>query len=126
MARSRIVTSEGVNLTTKGAVTMSAKKTPSHYESLRSRFPKAMEALENLGSGVRSEGPLDVKTSHLIQLAAAAVIQSEGGVHSHTRRAVEAGASPDEIYHALMLLVTPVGFPRIAAAVSWADDVINK
>jgi AhpD family alkylhydroperoxidase len=85
-----------------------------------------MDALETLGGAVRSGGPLDLKTSHLIQLAAAAVIQSEGGVHSHTRRALEAGASADEVYHAITLLVSPVGFPRVAAAISWADDVIRK
>ncbi|UCH84704.1 MAG: carboxymuconolactone decarboxylase family protein [Candidatus Latescibacterota bacterium] len=105
---------------------MSKEKVPSHHESLKSRFPGMMSALEALGSAVRSDGPLDSKTSQLIQLAAAAVIQSEGGVHSHTRRALEAGASAEEIYHALVLLVTPIGFPRAAAAISWADDVIKK
>jgi AhpD family alkylhydroperoxidase len=105
---------------------MCPDKTPHHYESLRSRFPKVMEALENLGRSARSQGPLDTKTTHLIQLAAAAVIQSEGGVHSHTQRALDAGASPEEIYHALLLLVSPVGFPRVAAAISWADDIIGK
>ncbi len=104
---------------------MPSHKIPDHYESLKSRFPKVMEALEGLGSAVRSEGPLDEKTSHLIQLAAAAVSLSEGGVHSHTRRALEAGASADEIYHTLVLLLSPVGFPRVAAAISWADDVIK-
>jgi AhpD family alkylhydroperoxidase len=105
---------------------MAAKDVPSHYESLKARFPKAMEALENLGGAVRTEGPLDARTGHLIQLAAAAVSQSEGGVHSHARRAMEAGASPDELYHTLMLLVSPVGFPRVAAAISWVDDVVKK
>ena len=105
---------------------MCADKIPNHYESLKSRFPGVMEALEKLGGSVRAEGPLDLKTGHLIQLAAAAASQSEGGVHSHTRRALEAGASPEEIYHTLILLVSPVGFPRVAAAISWADDIIKK
>lgn len=104
---------------------MGENKIPSHYESLRTRFPKSMDALESLGSAVRAEGPLDQKTGQLIQLAAAAVSQTEGGVHSHTRRAMEAGATPDEIYHTLMLLLSPIGFPRVAAAISWADDVIE-
>jgi AhpD family alkylhydroperoxidase len=105
---------------------MGSKDIPRHYESLKTRFPKSMGALEELGSAVRSEGPLDKKTGHLIQLAAAAVSQSEGGVHSHARRALEAGASEDELYHTLMLLVSPVGFPRVAAAISWVDDVVKK
>ncbi len=105
---------------------MVSHKVPDHYESLKSRFPKVMDAVENLGQAVRDEVPLDVKTGHLIQLAAAAVSQSEGGVHSHTRRALEAGASSDEIYGTLLLLLSPVGFPRVAAAISWVDDVVKK
>jgi len=105
---------------------MSSKNIPNHYESLKNRFPGVMEALQSLGSAVRSEGPLDRKTGHLIQLAAAAVSQSEGGVHSHTRQALESGATTEEIYHTLILLVSPVGFPKVAAAISWVDDIINK
>ena len=59
-------------------------------------------------------------------LAAAASLQSEGAVHSHTRRALEAGAAQEEIYHALVLLVSTIGFPKVAAAISWADDVTRK
>ncbi len=104
---------------------MRSDELPSLYESLKSRFPNVMKALESLGGAARADGPLDAKTSHLVQLAAAAVSQSEGGVHSHTKRALDAGATADEIYHTLILLISPVGFPRVAAAISWADDVIN-
>jgi 4-carboxymuconolactone decarboxylase len=105
---------------------LNSKNIPAHYESLKKRFPKTIEAVENLGSVARNEGPLEKKIGHLIQLAAAAVAQSEGAVHSHTRRALEDGATKDEIYHALLILITTVGFPKVAAAISWADDVILK
>jgi len=106
---------------------MAIKKIPSrHYRELTKRFPGVMSAIENLGSAVREEGPIDEKTSELIQLAAAAALQSEGSVHSHTRRAFQAGAAKDEIYHALLLLVSTIGFPRVSAAVSWAQDVLDK
>ena len=101
---------------------MSSDKTPGHYRSLKSRFPQTMDSLEQLGTAARAEGPIDLKTGHLIQLAAAAVIQSEGSVHSHARRAKEAGATQEEIQHALLLLVSTIGFPKVAAALSWIDD----
>ena len=85
-----------------------------------------MEALDELGKAARQQGPLDSKTAHLIQLAAAAAIQSEGSVHSHVHRAVESGATPEEIYHAILLLVSTTGFPKVAAAISWVDDVLEK
>lgn len=49
-----------------------------------------------LGRGHWQQGPLDDKTAHLVQLSAAAAIQSEGAVHSHIRRATGAGATPEE------------------------------
>jgi alkylhydroperoxidase/carboxymuconolactone decarboxylase family protein YurZ len=45
-------------------------------------------------------------------------------VHSHTRRALEAGATTEEIYHTIILLTTVIGFPTVSAALSWADDII--
>jgi len=96
---------------------------PKHYRSIRERFKEYGEALDQLGKAVRSSGPIDDKTSHLIQLAAAAAIRSEGGVHSHARRAKEEGASPEEVYHSLILLTSTIGFPNVAAAISWVDDL---
>ena len=106
---------------------MSERKIPSKlYQELSGLFPEAMAALENLGSTVRRSGPLDEKTAQLIQLAGAAAAQSEGSVHSHTRRALEAGASREEIYHALLLLVSTIGFPKVTAAFSWSKDVLDR
>lgn len=105
---------------------MTEKKKPSsHYQKLSHDFPEVIAALEQLGITVRGAGPLANKTTELIQLAAAAAIQSEGAVHSHTQRAVEAGATQDEIYHTLLLLTSTIGFPRTAAAISWAQDIFS-
>ena len=105
---------------------MSEKKLPKMYTSIRERYEELADAVENLGKAARASGPLDEKTSHLIQLAAAAAIRSEGSVHSHVRRAIEAGAKKDEVYHTLILLTSTIGFPAVSAAMSWADDVIRK
>jgi len=99
---------------------------PEQYLSIKKRFRKFFAAADNLGKATRSAGPITTKMSHLIQLAAAATIRSEGSVHSHTRRALDAGAKPDEIYHALILLTSVIGFPTVSAALSWADDIIEK
>ncbi len=98
---------------------------PKHYSDTMSEYPKLSQALEALGVAVREEGPIDSKTAHLIELASAASIRSEGSVHSHVKRALHAGASPEEIRHAIILLVSTIGFPTVAAALSWADDVLK-
>ena len=41
-------------------------------------------------------------------------------------KALAAGATPEEIYHTLVLLISTVGYPAVAAAFSWVNDVIEK
>lgn len=96
---------------------------PEWYQSLSERHGPAFEALENLGKVLKQTGPLDEKTAHLIQLASAATQRSEGAVHSHVRRALDAGATAEEIEHAIILLTTTAGFPNVSAALSWMHDI---
>ena len=104
---------------------MSEENLPEWYLKLKERHEKYINALDELGIVLKQEGPLDEKTVHLIQLAAAAAIRSEGAVHSHARRAIEAGAKPEEIYHAIILLTSTIGFPTVSAALSWINDVVK-
>lgn len=98
---------------------------PKQHLHIKQQFPEYFSALESLGRAVKASGPLDEKTCQLIQLAGASAIRSEGAVHSHTRRALEAGATAEEIYQAILLITSTVGFPTASAALSWADDVIK-
>ncbi|MBM4276068.1 MAG: carboxymuconolactone decarboxylase family protein [Deltaproteobacteria bacterium] len=49
---------------------MSEETYPGWYNLIKEKHRKFMDALERLGETVRKDGPLDEKTSHLIQLAA--------------------------------------------------------
>ncbi len=104
---------------------MTEKDLPKWYKSIKVKHEKYINSLDELGKVIKQEGPLDEKTAHLIQLAAAAAIRSEGAVHSHARRALESGAKPEEIYHAIILLTSTIGFPTVSAALSWIKDVID-
>ena len=95
----------------------------SHYQYLLKTFPDVMAAVEQVGSTIRQAGPLDRKTTELIQLAVAAATQSTGAVHSHARRALAAGATRQELEHALLVLISTVGFPKVAAALSWIEEI---
>ncbi len=105
---------------------MAEESFPGWYNLIKEKHGKFIEALEQLGETVRKEGPLDEKTTHLIQLAAGAAIRSEGAVHSHVRRALKAGATPEEIYHTVMLLTSTIGFPNTSAAMSWIYTALEK
>ena len=105
---------------------MSEKRKPSFYKKMNKQYPEIFTAAENLGTTRRTAGPLDEKTSHLIQLAAAAAGHSEGAVCSHTRRALQVGATPEEISHTLLLLTSTIGFPVVSAALSWVEGMITR
>jgi AhpD family alkylhydroperoxidase len=105
---------------------MARNKAPKIYLQLKRRHPRFFDAVDRLGRAVRREGPLNEKTIQLVQLAAAAAIRSEGAVHSHARRALEAGATPDEVRQTLLVLASTIGFPNVIAASSWAADHLPK
>lgn len=101
-------------------------KYPRNYTMIQKRFAELMKAHEEVGKLAKDAGPIDAKTANLIQLAACIALRSEGGVHSHARRAMQAGASKEEIYHTVALLINTVGFPTAAAAFSWISDKTKK
>ena len=105
---------------------MEKKRELETYQRFRKQYPDYFGAIEALGSAVRQAGPLDEQVVQLVQLGAAAAIRSEGAVHSHVLRAREAGAGAAEIRHALLALTSTLGFPTVAAALSWADDILGE
>ncbi len=105
---------------------MEQEKKPRDMHTKKKRHEKFIKAVEDLGTVIKNEGPIDEKNAHLIQLAAAVSIRSEGSVHSHVRRALDAGARPEEIFHAIILLTSIIGFPTVAAAISWANDIVRE
>ena len=100
-------------------------KQPGFYQALKQQYPDLLDAHAALGQLAKDAGPLDDRQGQLIQLAAAVAARSEGAVHSHTRRALAAGATPAEINHAIILLISTVGFPSVSAGLSWAADILE-
>lgn len=104
---------------------MAKQNQPKYYQRIKHLVPAYTDALDRLGMAVRKAGLLDERTIQLIQLAAAAGIRSEGAVHSHTRRALEAGATAADVRHALLCLTSTIGFPGAVAALTWASDELE-
>lgn len=96
---------------------------PEAYRDFLRDHPKVAEAYQRLGQGLGEEGPLEEKSRELVKLGIAVGAGSEGAVHSHTRRALEAGASREEIRHAVLLSLTTIGFPFMMAALTWVEDI---
>jgi 4-carboxymuconolactone decarboxylase len=99
---------------------------PKIYENFSDRFPEVFKSYKQLGVDCREAGPLDEKCQDLIKLGIAIGANSKGAVMSHTRKAMAAGATPDEITHAVLLALTTTGFPNMMAAMGWVDSVLKE
>ena len=99
---------------------------PKRFVKFASDFPRVAKALEELGAAAAGGGPLGRKYVELSRLAIAIGAREEGGVHAHTRRALEAGASPGELRHLAVLSIATIGFPNAMAALSWIEDILEK
>ena len=97
---------------------------PKPYQQFRAEHPSVYAGYENLGAEAANAGPLDLKTRELIKLGMAAAGGSESAVTSHTHRALEAGATAQEIQHALIIGINTLGFSRMMAALGWAKQAI--
>lgn len=102
------------------------RKLPKRYVQFLEAYPEVGSAYEDLGAAVLKAGPLDKKTASLIKIGIAVGAKMEGAIGSHVRKALEAGATPEEIRHAVLQATTTVGFPTMMTGMSCADSVLNE
>ena len=100
------------------------REIPGTHLRFRDVYPDVAQAYERLGSATQEWGPLEKKTRELVKLGTAIGCRHEGAVHSHTRRALDAGASAEEVRHVVLLALTTIGFPGMMAALTWVEDVL--
>lgn len=99
---------------------------PKRFQKFQDDFPQVAKAYEDLGDAVHAAGPLDEKTRALIKLAISTGARLEGAVHSHTRKALKAGCTSEELRHTVMLALPTIGLPSMMAALSWVDEIIEE
>lgn len=99
---------------------------PDVYKDFIKQYPDIQKHYDALANSCHKSGPLDKKSRRLIKLGIAIGMNSEGGVRSHARRALEEGITPDEVRHVVLLAFTTSGFPYMIAAYKWVEEVISK
>ena len=88
-------------------------------------YPELYRADAALGEACAKAGPVEGEALRLVKLALAIGAGSEGGVHSHCRRALEEGVSGAALKQVALLAIPTLGFPRSVAALSWIEDVTD-
>jgi alkylhydroperoxidase/carboxymuconolactone decarboxylase family protein YurZ len=101
-------------------------KLPKRYTAFIENYPAIGEAYHALGTAVGDAGPLDDKSRALIKLGMCIGAGMEGGAHSQARKALDAGATPEELRHAALQALTTLGFPTMMKGLSWIEDVLTK
>ncbi len=95
---------------------------PSAAGEFAEEHREVWEAYADLGEACSDAGPVADGTKRLVKLALAIGAGSEGAVHSHVRRGLDEGLSPEELKHVAVLSIPTIGFPRAIAALSWIED----
>jgi alkylhydroperoxidase/carboxymuconolactone decarboxylase family protein YurZ len=99
---------------------------PAPYKRFVKDYPDIDKAYSAFARACHEHGPLDEKTRRLVKLGVALGLRSEGAVKSHARRAMQLGASREEIEHAVLLGMTTAGFPGTIAALDWVREVVES
>ena len=98
---------------------------PKVYVDFTERYPEVAAAQGELARRLREASPFDEVTNRLIKLALAIGSESEGAVRSNARKALQAGASPDDLRAVALQAVTTCGFPTCVAALRWLQEVFD-
>ncbi len=97
---------------------------PEHFNKFVKEFPEVWEGHQQLTKACAECGPLDRKTRELVKVAISGAANQETAVRRHAVMALQEGATEKEVYQAILLLITTVGFPRASAALQWAQQAL--
>jgi alkylhydroperoxidase/carboxymuconolactone decarboxylase family protein YurZ len=95
---------------------------PSRFTEFTETYPEIARAYEQLGAACHLAGPIPKKERALLKLGISMGAWLEGAVHSHVRKSLEAGATPEEIRHVALLALPTLGFPATMAVLTGVED----
>ena len=98
---------------------------PQIYVDFTERYPDIAEAQGELARRIRAETPFDATTDRLIKLAMAIGAEAEGAVRSNARKALQHGASPEDLRAVALMAITTCGFPTAVAGLRWLQQVLD-
>lgn len=103
---------------------MRHKYLPEVHVRFLERFPDVAEAHGELARIVRERNSFDDRTDRLIKLAVAVGSEAEGAVRSNVRKALQHGATVEDVQAVALAAITTCGFPTAIAALGWIESVV--
>lgn len=99
---------------------------PRTFQRFAERFPGIAAGHEAIGKAGDKAGPLDRKMVELLKLAVCVGAGLESASKSHVRRALQHGATREEVEQTVVMAVNPVGLPRAVMAWQWATEQMDR
>ena len=93
-----------------------APRLPATIRSFASKFPRLWAEYLALREACDRSGPLSPKTRELVKIGIEVARKRHGGLLAHITRAQRAGATKEEIAHAILLALPLVGLPDVLDA----------
>ncbi|MHC4657498.1 MAG: carboxymuconolactone decarboxylase family protein [Planctomycetota bacterium] len=95
------------------------EKLPKHFREFVEKYPDVWDAHQKLTEACAR------KTRELIKVAISGTAGQETALQRHALMALKEGATDQEVYQTVLLLITTVGFPRASAALKWAKNALT-
>lgn len=95
-------------------------------KNLIAEAPKVAEAFFNLTAEIRAHCTLTPRERELILIGIFAASKATKGITTHVERALEAGATKEEIVSAVVLALPVAGIPAVNSGLDVALESINK
>lgn len=102
-----------------------AEYLPNIYQRFRAEYAEVMVAFDKFAEATHAAGPLSSREQRLANLGIAVGCSSEGGVRSHTRKALSEGIEPEAIRHVAVLAISTAGYPAAIAGYKWINEVLD-
>ena len=90
-----------------------AKRISADIVQLSRAHPEAMKAFRELGKQTYAEGALDRKSKELVALAISIAVRCDGCIAFHSKSALDAGASREEVVETIGVAIQMGGGPSM-------------
>lgn len=99
---------------------------PSSWRRFARRYPNVADAYNELSETCRVAGPLKPEIVALLKLAVSVGAHMPRTIHRHTKKALLAGATPNEARQVALVALPTVGLPAAMDALEWIDEIVTE
>ncbi len=102
------------------------KSLPKTFQQFVRKYPAVWRAHDDLAQACSEAGPLDRKTRELIKVGISVAARLETAAQRHALMALENGASREDIFQTVLMVMTTFEHPTAAAGFQWVSSALER